>query len=128
LDFIKNSPYISPAEKKIAIKAKKKEFPDGIEKCGSDALRFALLAYMVQSGDINLNVERIESYRRMCNKIWQTIRFSANNFKGDFTPDFGLLENTQGMSLLNQWILSRLSFAAKTMNEHLVNYKFGFAT
>ncbi len=59
------------------MKSKKKEFPHGIKKCGSDALRFGLLSYMVQSGDINLNVEKIEAHRRMCNKVWNTIKFAS---------------------------------------------------
>jgi len=34
---------------------KTKNFPDGIPECGTDGLRFTLLAYMVQR-DINLDV------------------------------------------------------------------------
>jgi len=30
---------------------------------------------MVQSGDINLNVDKISSCRRMCNKLWNTTKF-----------------------------------------------------
>jgi valyl-tRNA synthetase len=45
-------------EKEVA-KAKKDQsadFPDGIPECGSDALRFGLLAYTVQGRDINLDM------------------------------------------------------------------------
>ena len=31
-----------------AVMEKKKTFPDGIPECGTDALRFGLLAYMIQ--------------------------------------------------------------------------------
>merc|ERR1712127_656000 len=48
---------------------KQKEFPDGIPECGTDALRFSLLAYMVQSS-INLDVKRVVGYRQFCNKLW----------------------------------------------------------
>jgi valyl-tRNA synthetase len=74
---IKESPFINDKEKKIALRVKKKEFPKGIQKCGSDALRFGLLSYMIQAGDINLNVEKIQANRRMCNKVWQTIKFTS---------------------------------------------------
>jgi valyl-tRNA synthetase len=35
------------SEVKKAIVQKKKDFPQGIPECGTDALRFALLSYMV---------------------------------------------------------------------------------
>lgn len=40
---------------------KTKKFPDGIPECGTDGLRFTLLAYMVQR-DINLDVQRVVGY------------------------------------------------------------------
>jgi valyl-tRNA synthetase len=43
--------------------------------CGSDALRFGLLSYMVQSRSINLNINKIISLRQFCNKIWQSYKF-----------------------------------------------------
>lgn len=52
------------------IKSKEVDFPDGIPECGSDALRFGLLAYMQRALNINLDVLRIIGYRQFCNKIW----------------------------------------------------------
>ena len=40
-----------------AIKSQTEDFPDGIPQCGSDALRFGLLAYTVQGNDVNLDIK-----------------------------------------------------------------------
>lgn len=39
---------LSSAEVQKATKGQKDDFPDGIEECGTDALRFALVAYTSQ--------------------------------------------------------------------------------
>lgn len=51
-------------EKEVAraVLMKKKDFPNGIPECGTDALRFSLLNYMIQSS-INLDVKRVVGYR-----------------------------------------------------------------
>lgn len=51
------------------------DFPEGIEECGTDALRFALCAYTAQGRDINLDIKRVVSYRHWCNKLWNAIKF-----------------------------------------------------
>lgn len=57
----------------------KADFPDGIEECGTDALRFALVSYTSQGRDINLDIKRVVSYRHWCNKLWNAIRFAMMN-------------------------------------------------
>jgi valyl-tRNA synthetase len=37
---------LDPKERERASKVKTKEFPEGLPECGSDSLRFGLLAYM----------------------------------------------------------------------------------
>lgn len=74
---------LPPGEVKKAKGDKQKEFPDGIPECGTDALRFGLMAYMVQSS-INLNVKRIVGYSEFCNKLWNINKFALSNFPEGF--------------------------------------------
>ena len=39
---------LDPTELIVATEGKKKDFPDGIPECGTDALRFALISYTSQ--------------------------------------------------------------------------------
>ena len=105
------------------------EFPDGIPECGSDALRFGLMAYMVQGRDINLDVKRVVGFRMFCNKLWNATRF-ALQFVQDFTPTATLLEDlwqSGKMALRDKFMISRLMKCVETVNTSFDNYKFGDA-
>lgn len=71
---------------------KKREFPQGIPQCGSDALRFGLLSYMLQSKNINLDLKRVIGYKQFCNKIWNSCKFVLRNFKPTFTYDASVVK------------------------------------
>lgn len=76
-------------EKEIA-KAKsgqKKDFPKGIPQCGTDALRFALCAYSSGGRDINLEILRVEGYRKFCNKIFNATKFAMLKLDETFVPE-----------------------------------------
>lgn len=110
-------------------KMNEQEFPNGIPECGSDALRFGLLAYTVQGRDINLDLNRVVSYRMFCNKLWNATRF-ALQFVADFTPTPSILEDLMSsgkMATRDKFMISRLMKAVETVNECLTNYKFGDA-
>lgn len=107
----------------------KKEFPDGIPECGSDALRFGLLAYTVQGRDINLDVKRVVGYRNFCNKMWNTTRF-ALKYVEDFQPSPTLLDDLMSsgkMALRDKFMISRLMKGVQAVNENFDSYKFGDA-
>ena len=118
--------------KKEVDRAKKNnelEFPDGIPECGSDALRFGLLAYTVQGRDINLDVQRVVGYRLFCNKLWNATKF-ALQFVSDFTPTPTMLQDLMAsdkLALRDSFMVSRIMNIAETVNEHFTNYRFGDA-
>ncbi|OAF66632.1 hypothetical protein A3Q56_05631 [Intoshia linei] len=88
----------------------KKDFPNGIPQCGSDAMRFSLCIYTSQSRDINLNVLRIRSVRFFCNKVWNATRFCLECFDQVLEPFE--LDSFDITSILtddvNNWILHQL--------------------
>lgn len=117
---------------KEVVRAKKNnelEFPDGIPECGSDALRFGLLAYTVQGRDINLDVKRVVGYRMFCNKIWNATRF-ALQFVADFQPTATTLEDLMSNDLMvarDKFMVSRIMKASEALNEYLSTFRFGDA-
>ena len=109
--------------------ANEKEFPKGIPECGSDALRFGLLAYTVQGRDISLDVARVVGYRMFCNKLWNATRF-ALQFIADFKPTTNLLEDLMSsgkMDVRDQYMISKLMKGVQSVNDGLKQYKFGDA-
>lgn len=103
------------SEIKKAIIQKKKDFPTGIPECGTDALRFALLSYMVQSS-INLDVKRVVGYREFGNKLWNIVKFALGNFPENFKPNpMGVHAfSSADLTLADKWILTRLNKVIKS--------------
>lgn len=121
---VKNST-LPKGEQDSSIRKLKHEFSQGIPECGSDALRFGLLSYMVQSRSINLNVNKIVSYRQFCNKIWQTFKFTKP--KIDLIKDFSRELNPIKQNFLNSWILGKLNKALVDINNNFERYNLGEA-
>lgn len=120
---------LPPKEVARAKKDQQADFPDGIPECGSDALRFGLLAYTVQGRDVNLDMKRVVGYRMFCNKLWNATKF-ALKFVSDFNPTPNLLEELMGsgkMAIRDKFIISRLMACCETVNDSFSNYKFGDA-
>lgn len=71
---------LDPKEIEKAVAGQKRDFPNGIPECGSDAMRFALCSYNLQSRDINLDIMRVQGYRFFCNKLWNATKFALMYF------------------------------------------------
>ncbi|KAF9565455.1 hypothetical protein CPC08DRAFT_815475 [Agrocybe pediades] len=116
-------------EREIA-KAKagqKKDFPKGIPQCGTDALRFALCAYSGGGRDINLEILRVEGYRKFCNKIFNATKFAMLKLDEEFVPQPSS-KPTGKESLVEQWILHKLNIAATEIDTYLAERNFMAAT
>ncbi|SAM83388.1 probable VAS1-valyl-tRNA synthetase [Ustilago bromivora] len=112
-----------------AAQGQKKDFPKGIPQCGTDALRFALCAYTSAGRDINLDILRVEGYRKFCNKLWNATKFALLKLEpiASFQPTSSE-EPSGDESLVEKWILHKLNNASKTVNECLKERNFMAAT
>ena len=77
---------LDPREVEKAIQGQKTDFPNGIPECGTDALRFTLLAYTSSGRDINLDILRVDGYRKFCNKLWNATRFALLKLGQEYVP------------------------------------------
>jgi valyl-tRNA synthetase len=75
---------LDPTEVKKAIEGQKRDFPNGISECGTDALRLTLCTYTSQGANINLNVNQIIADRNFCNKLWNVVKFAMKFFPADY--------------------------------------------
>ncbi|CAK9438293.1 uncharacterized protein LODBEIA_P25170 [Lodderomyces beijingensis] len=118
---------LDPRELEKAMEGQKTSYPNGIPECGTDALRFALCAYSTGGRDINLDILRVEGYRKFCNKIYQATKFVLGKLGDSYVPPktAALLGSE---SLVEKWILDKLNNAAQNTNESLQGRNFGDAT
>ncbi|PIK36300.1 putative valine--tRNA ligase [Apostichopus japonicus] len=103
------------------------DYPKGIPECGTDALRFALCTYRAQVDDINLDVNKVQMYRFFCNKIWNASLFTINALDEGYKPLL-LSEILPDCSLMDRWILSRLSSTVRVVNDGFHGYDFPVVT
>ena len=121
-DKLRNS-NLNPAEVEKALAGQREDYPNGIPKCGADALRFSLAAYALPGRDINLDVNRIIGYRLFLNKIWNATKFAFMHLGPDFKP-----QPKEGLcgeeSLTDRWILSRVQHAIAEVSAGIEKYDF----
>jgi valyl-tRNA synthetase len=101
-------------------KATRKDYPNGIEAVGVDALRFTFCALASPGRDIRFDFSRAAGYRNFCNKIWNATSYVLMNCE---TPD----PNPAGQAWLSEadrWIISRLQKVEAEAAEYLKTYRF----
>lgn len=108
---------------KIA-KRTRKQFPDGIQAYGTDALRFTFAAMASTSRDINFDMARVEGYRNFCNKIWNASRFVLMNTE---EHDTGRDGGEMVLSMADRWIWAKFQKTLVEFEKALEDYRFDIA-
>jgi valyl-tRNA synthetase len=117
---------MQPKLAKKVEKATRKQFPDGIEAYGTDALRFTYYSLASTGRDIKFDMGRIDGYRNFCNKIWNAARYVLmNTEEHDCGQDGG---DDYELSLADRWIISRLQQTEAAVAEALEQYRFDLAS
>ncbi len=104
-------------------KATRKQYPQGFEAYGADALRFTLAAMAGQGRNIRLSVERVAGYRNFGTKLWNAARFLQMNecvFNSGFEPE-------SCKNGINQWLVSEAITCAAKVSEMIEAYRFNDA-
>ncbi len=94
-----------------------------IEKYGTDALRFTLVALAAQGRDIKLSEPRIEGFKHFINKIWNASRFILMNIE-DYPFENKEELILKDLPIFSKWILSELHKTIKEVRTKLEEFEF----
>ncbi len=113
---------MQPQMKERIEKQTKKDFPEGINAYGTDALRLTFCSLATGGRDINFDMKRVEGYRNFCNKLWNASRFIEMQVES-----YGVSEELNE-DLAEQWINYKFNLTVKKVNDAFENFRFDLAT
>jgi valyl-tRNA synthetase len=97
-------------------KATRKEFPNGIEGVGTDALRFTFASLATTGRDARFDVARAEGYHRFCNKLWNASAYV-------FSQLDGVDDGPRSLGIADRWIRSRLRATIASVHDNFALYR-----
>lgn len=131
---------MNPKQADAIAKQTKKDYPDGFQAFGADALRFTFAALATNGREIRFDIKRIEGSRNFCNKLWNATRFVLMNAEthkdlirsgGNYcvgsisdVDQLALLNITKQLSAVDVWILQKLHVVILDVEQAFKTYRF----
>ncbi|MCP1674994.1 valyl-tRNA synthetase [Natronocella acetinitrilica] len=106
-------------------KATRRQFPNGIEPHGTDALRFTFCSLATTGRDVVFDMGRVDGYRNFCNKLWNAARYVLMNTEDQ---DCGVDGGEVTLGLAERWIISRLQATEQEVDQHIRSYRLDLAS
>lgn len=100
---------------------------DVIAEHGADALRFALSRASTGSQDIRWDTRLVTMGRNFATKLWNASRFVQMQLGATPLANVPAVAELQGHTLVDRWMLSRLTRVTNEVNEALDQYDLGAA-
>ena len=97
-------------------KATRKEFPNGIEGVGTDALRFTFASLATTGRDARFDLGRAQGYHRFCNKLWNASSYVLSQIDG-------ASDGASELGLADRWIRSRLAHTIREVHSGYAEYR-----
>ena len=100
-------------------KKTRKQFPNGIESYGTDALRMTFFSLATHTKDISFEFGRLKGYRNFCTKIWNAARFIESYSESN--------ETYKSQNKNDDWIYEEFIKTKKQINKNISDYRLDFA-
>lgn len=107
--------------RKTVTAATRKQFPEGISACGTDALRFTFCSIASTARTVRFDMARVDGYHNFCNKLWNAARYVLLNTSEE-SMDFG--DGAFQYSPADEWIRSQLQRTTALCHQYIATYRF----
>ena len=97
----------------------RKQFPNGIDSYGTDAVRMTFYSLATHTRDISFELGRLKGYRNFCNKIWNAARF-INNYPMESKEFIAKNES-------DKWIEEEFNKVSEQIQKNITEYRLDFA-
>ena len=97
----------------------RKQFPNGIDSYGTDAVRMTFYSLATHTRDISFELGRLKGYRNFCNKVWNAARF-INNYPME-SKEFVVKNDA------DKWIEDEFNKVTEQIHKNIAEYRLDFA-